>query len=134
MINNKNMYCISYRALIISHKTQRMVKPQSHIHELTHDHLRPSNLVNTVKLGVANLYLPSGHNHSRNNYDFQKSSRLLCHFMSSFILTYTNDNVTFVQEYITISRITQNLSKIQHNCTTNRKDRNKFTHDLKFYA
>lgn len=42
-----------------------------------------------------------------------------------------NDNTGILN--FTASRITQDLSKIKHNCTMNRKDRNMVIHDLEFY-
>lgn len=44
-----------------------------------------------------------------------------------------NRNVNTGILNFTARRITQDLSKIKHNCTTNRKDRNMVIHDLEFY-
>lgn len=44
-----------------------------------------------------------------------------------------NRNVNTGILNFTARRITQDLSKMKHNCTMNRKDRNMVIHDLEFY-
>lgn len=52
-------------------------------------------------------------------------------FHTNLYKRYRNVNTGILN--FTASRITQDLSKIKHNCTTNRKDRNMVIHDLEFY-
>lgn len=52
-------------------------------------------------------------------------------FHTNLYKRYRNVNTGILN--FTASRITQDLSKIKHNCTMNRKDRNMVIHDLEFY-